>query len=109
MDSFKIDAQDIWDWSSDGFTFTLTPQQRQKILDAIQKWFVEWLIAGQKHELTFDYDPPWDHSGETNSSIISGQERADMLIGTLGEAWMCELTGDWVPTFESGYGKYHRN
>lgn len=89
------------------FNCFVTFQQRQDILDEIMRLFTAWILEGRKYNLTFDYDPPGGHSGKTFLEDLTGDERTELLSGTL-ESWMKELTGEWLPTYCSGMGKYHR-
>lgn len=107
--TFIIDAQNAWHFYFQEYQFdcVITSQQRQDILDEIMRLFTTWILEGRKYSLSFEYDPPWDRSGETLSSDLSNDEKIELLSGTL-ESWMEEFTGNWTPTFCSGMGKCHR-
>lgn len=107
--TFIIDTQNAWHFYFQEYQFdcVVTSQQRQDILDEIMRLFTTWILEGRKYSLSFEYDPPWDQSGETLSNDLSNDEKIELLSGTL-ESWMKEFTGNWTPTFCSGMGKYHR-
>lgn len=83
----------------------ITAQQRQRLLDWAMPLFTEWMIEGKTFDITHDYDPLWDYSGETVKRDLEELERQEIMRGTLGEWMNEELTGNWSPTFMSGYGK----
>lgn len=90
----------------DGYPeLVVEPEWREGIIAWTCCAYVRWVKDGKSRAITFDYDPPWDHSGEvlsrdTDPLILRGR------YATLG-AWLAdEYTGQWRATFESGYGKY---
>jgi len=55
----------------------------------------------KKYEITFDYDPPYDHSGELKEIGKFSIDDYDVLSDFLEE-----YTGNWTASFQSGCGKH---
>jgi hypothetical protein len=78
---------------------------REEIVAWAGTRFVRWVLSGVRPEITHDYDPPWDHSGQVR------KRRADpltlrILYSTLAEWLEEECTGQSRATYDSGYGLY---
>jgi hypothetical protein len=87
------------------------PKEKRKLLSneiilEVSEIFSEWVLEGDIYDVSYENDPPWDHSG-TVIKRDSNEERRLSAYSTLG-AWMNDcLTGNSTPSFESGYGMYH--
>ncbi|MBZ0307186.1 MAG: hypothetical protein K8I82_14035 [Anaerolineae bacterium] len=76
--------------------------------DAIMVWvgvrYVRWVLNGEYYRIDHESDPHWDHSGEARRQIVDPQflrTRYDTLVEWLDN----EYTGQWIPTYTSGFGK----
>ena len=76
---------------------------RQAFYDEVGKAFIRWVLAGEVIEITHDYDPPWDYSGQSRKSRVD-----PMLLLTWHatlDTWLNdEYTGNSQATFTSGCG-----
>lgn len=64
------------------------------------------LLTNRKYKKTHDYDPPWDNSGEVLGVLNDTAFHLNDYKNV--SDFFKEYTGNWVPTFISGYGKYHK-
>ncbi len=83
----------------------LSTQWRDELAAWAATRFVRWVLEHTRFEIDYDNDPPWDRSGEAK------RRTADPLMlrtlyTTLDEWLENEYTGQWTPSYESGYGKY---
>lgn len=81
----------------------VTRQWRQTIRERVIDWFIRWVINAIDHQITYDYDPPWDHSGTVRSIPTDPMillTRHELLAHWLEE----EHTGQSKATYLSGYG-----
>lgn len=83
----------------------ISPVWRQELIETTACQSVRWAMNGITIGITYDYDPPWDHSGIAQRYATHPHEllaRYELL-----EDWLTnEYTGNRHPTFTSGYGWY---
>ncbi|RCW74996.1 hypothetical protein [Saliterribacillus persicus] len=76
----------------------------EKYLQEIAVWISKILLSETKTEITFEFDPPWDSSGQilnTNFPFeISDYETLDSFLEN-------EYNGSSRPSFMSGHGLFH--
>jgi len=90
----------------EGYTdLHVTPQWRDEIAAWIGTRFVRWVLNGVRYEIIYHSHSSWDRSGEAQKMP------ADPLMlrtdySTLAAWFEHEHTGQWKPTYESGYGKH---
>ncbi len=105
---FTMDPQSDWHifLCEDQLDLVITTQQRYEMLNWAMQQFTEWVIKARIFDMTYDRDPPWNHSGETIERRMEERDRLKIMRGTLGE-WMENLTGNWTATYISHDGKAH--
>lgn len=74
-----------------------------KFIHEVSVWVVKQLLLGEKYDVDYSDDPPWDHSGKVFST---GKPYNVEDYDTL-EEFFEEYNGHSSPTFTSGCGMYH--
>lgn len=88
-------------WEDDSYSFLkVSKEMRSIIVKEIAIYFSEWVIDGTTFNITYDFDPPWDCSGQL-MEVKTG--RADRLVygyNSFGLFLEECLTGEIVDGYE---------